>query len=225
MTQMITAQARKATRPTALALFTGLILAAGAVFTAMPILKANAEPITVPSGTYVLDPTHASIIWKVSHLGLSDYTARFNRFDATVDFNVEDPAASSVQVSIDPTSVDTDYPNAETKDFNAKLAYQADFFDADQFPAITFTSTGIEVTGDRTAIIRGNLEFLGVSKEIALDTTMNGFLENHPFANIPAIGFSGTTTIDRTEWGMGWGQGAVGNEVEILIEAEFFKAQ
>ncbi|MEM6903547.1 MAG: YceI family protein, partial [Pseudomonadota bacterium] len=72
-------------RPLVAAWVTGLALTAAAIFTGLP--AKGADGITVPSGTYVLDPTHASIVWKISHLGLSDYTARFNSFDATVDFN------------------------------------------------------------------------------------------------------------------------------------------
>jgi polyisoprenoid-binding protein YceI len=197
----------------------------GTALTAMPANIALADTINVPSGTYVVDPTHASIVWRVSHLGLAKYTARFNRFDATIDFNVEDPAASSVQVSIDPTSVDTDYPNIERKDFNAELAQETKFFNAGEFPAITFTSTDIDVTGDRTGAITGDLTMLGVTRPVTLAVTMNGYLEQHPFANVPAIGFSGVTTVKRSDWGFDWGLQVVGDEVEVLIEAEFLKAE
>ena len=81
------------------------------------------------------------------------------------------------------------------------------------------------MTGNRTGQITGDLSFLGVTKPVTLDVTMNGYLEEHPFAGVPAIGFSGETTISRSEWGMDWGIGSVGDEVEILIEAEFVKAE
>ena len=82
-------------------------------------VSAHAAELTVPSGTYQLDPTHASMVWKVKHLGLSNYTARFNRFDATITLDAENPTASTVTATVDPASIDTDYPLAEQKDFNA----------------------------------------------------------------------------------------------------------
>lgn len=206
--------------------FSAFAVTAGLAATSLTTLPAQAEPITIPSGVYELDLGHASIVWKIDHLGLSNYTARFNDFDATLNFDVENPANSSVTVTIDPTSVDTDYPYADQKDFNAALVNQENFFNASVFPDITFQSTGIEVTGDRTGKITGDLTLLGITRPVTLDVTMNGFLEEHPFAGgIPAVGFSGTTTITRSDWGMDWGIGNIGDEVEILIEAEFVKAQ
>lgn len=201
-------------------------LVAGLAITTPPALAAEADPITIPSGVYELDLGHASIVWKIGHLGLSNYTARFNKFDATLNLDVENPANSTVNVVIDPRSVDTDYPYADQKDFNANLVNQENFFNAGEFPEITFTSTAVEVTGDRTGTITGDLELLGVTLPVTIDAVMNGFLEEHPFAGgVPAIGFSGTATIQRSAWGMDWGLGNVGDMVEILIEAEFIQAQ
>lgn len=182
--------------------------------------SATAADLPIPSGTYAVDPTHASVIWKVRHLGLADYTARFNTLDATLEFNAEDPAASSVDVTIDPASVDTDYPNAEQKDFNAELRGEQ-FFNTGEFPAITFKSTSIDITGDNTGTITGDLTLLGVTKPVTLDVTMNGYLEEHPFTKDAALGFSGTTTVKRSEFGLDYGVPYVGDDVKVLIEAEF----
>ena len=205
--------------------FAAFALGAGLVMTSLTTLPAKAEDMAIPSGVYELDLAHASIVWKVDHLGLSNYTARFNKFDATLNLDADNPEESRIEVSIDPTSVDTDFPYADQKDFNAKLVNDQRFFNADAFPKITFTSTDIDVTGDRTGQITGDLSFLGVTKPVTLDVTMNGYLEEHPFAGVPAIGFSGEATITRSDWGMDWGIGNVGDEVEILIEAEFIKAE
>ena len=206
--------------------FATVALTAGMLFTSAPAIADDAEPVTIPSGVYELDLGHASIVWKVSHLGLSNYTARFNNFEATLNLDVEEPANSQVSVTIDPTSVDTDYPYADQKDFNAALVNQENFFNASEFPKITFESTQVNVTGDRTGTVTGDLTLLGVTLPVTLDVVMNGFLEEHPFAGgIPAIGFSGTTTITRSDFGMDWGLANVGDEVEILLEVEFVKAQ
>lgn len=183
-------------------------------------------PSELPSGNYSLDKTHASLIWKVSHVGLSDYTARFTDFDADINYNPEDPTLSSVTVTINPMSIETDYPNAEEKDFNAKLATGEEWFNAENFPEITFTSTKITMNeGDNTGKMRGDLTFLGVTKPVTLDVTFNGGYLEKPFAGVPAMGFSATGMIDRSEWGFDTYEPGIGGDVEILIETEFHKDQ
>ena len=177
----------------------------------------------LPSGTYEVDKTHASITWKVSHLGLSYYTARFTDFDATIDLNTENLAKSSVNVSINPASVKTDYPHPEKKDFDKKLATGKDWFNAEKFPTATFKSTNVVKITDTTGKITGDLTFLGTSQPVELDVTFNGGMEEHPYAKKPALGFSAHTTLKRSEWGFNTYVPNIGDEVEVLIEAEFVK--
>lgn len=196
------------------------------VYLAIPTLGQAAEmtPHTeMPVGVYVLDKTHASLTWKVSHLGLADYTARFTDFDATLDFNPTDPTQSTLNVSVNPMSVRTDYPNAEEKDFDAKLANDESWFNAGEYGEITFDSTAIEMTGENTGTVTGDLTLLGVTKPMTLDVTFNGAYENKPFANVPALGFSATGTMTRSEWGFDTYVPTIGDEVELLIEVEFHK--
>ncbi len=176
----------------------------------------------MPGGLYKLDKAHASLTWKVSHLGLSDYTARFTDFDIDLYLDSQDPIRSRVRATIDPTSIETDYPNPEKKDFDAQLVNDAGWFNATQFPKIIFTSTKVEKTGDNTGKMTGDLEFLGVKKPVTLDVTFNKALGNHPFANKPAIGFSATGSLKRSDFGMNTYIPQIGDEVEIIIEAEFF---
>ncbi len=194
---------------------------------ALPI-QAKAQEATdlegMPSGLYELDKNHASLIWKVSHLGLSNYTARFTDFDIDIDFNAFEPAASRVRATIDPTSVETDFPEPEKKDFDKELAMKESWFNAEQFPQITFMSTSVEKTGDNTGKVTGDLTFLGVTKPVTLDVVFNKAIGNHPFANKPALGFSATTTIKRSYFGLTTYIPQIGDEVEIIIEAEFFYA-
>ena len=174
----------------------------------------------MPAGVYGLDNTHASLTWKVSHFGLADYTARFTDFDVELDFNPEDPTKSSLNVTVDPASVRTDYPTPEKEDFDKKLSKGADWFNAGEFPKITFTSTSIKMTGEDTGEVTGDLTFLGVTKPATLDVTFNGAYAEKPFAGVPALGFSATGTIKRSDWGFDTYVPAIGDEVDLVIEVE-----
>ncbi|MDM7859904.1 YceI family protein [Alteromonas sp. ASW11-36] len=177
----------------------------------------------MPSGEYKLDLTHASIVWKVSHLGLSDYVARFADFDASIDYNASDVTESVVTASINPLSIQTAYPLADEKDFNQILATDKSWFNAGQFASIDFQSTKITMTGEKTAEMVGDLTFLGVTKPVTLNVTFNGAMLRQPFSGKPTMGFSATTSLERSQWGMTKYVPNIGDEVEIMIEGEFAK--
>ncbi|MEM6711674.1 MAG: YceI family protein [Pseudomonadota bacterium] len=199
-------------------------LAAGLAVSTALIGSATAAEIGIPSGTYVNDPTHTGLFWTVSHLGLSDYTARFNAVSATVELDADDISQSSLIATIDMASVDTDYPNPEQVDFNAELREQR-WLNTDSFPEATFTSTSITITGDETAEITGDLTFLGQTVPVTLDTQLIGAAESHPFANIPVFGIRAEGTFDRTDFGFSTLAPNVGTEVTIEINAEFLAQQ
>jgi polyisoprenoid-binding protein YceI len=178
--------------------------------------------LNLPAGTYVTDLSHSSIIWSVNHLGLSEYTGRFNGFEAVLDIDPNDPEAASLTVAIDPTSVATGYPYTDREDFDAKVSGDANFLNSGAFPDITFTSTDIDMTGAETANVTGDLTMLGVTRPVTLDVTFNGALEQHPFSGRPMLGFSATTTLDRTDFGMDYLSGrSLGDDVKVVIQAEF----
>lgn len=174
------------------------------------------------SGAYKLEKTHASLTWRISHNGLSKYTARFTEFDASIDFNPDDPATSTVTATINPLSVETDHPTQREK-WNGELATDNKFFNGDEFPEITFTSTGIEATGEFTGIITGDLTMLGVTIPITLDTTYNGTGNAPWFGPKDLIGFSAKGTLNRSDFGMTALLPNIGDEVEVIIEAEFLQ--
>lgn len=200
---------------TAIAMTAALALGAAA-------LTATSASANDAAGVYKLDPAHASVTWKISHLGLSFYTARFTKFNAELDIDPEKPADAKLSVTVDATSVRTDYPFADSKDFDKELVESPNFFNAKKFPEITFASTAIELTGDKSAKVTGDLTLLGVTKPVTMDVRLNGQIM-HPFKKKPAIGFSGETTIQRSDFGMTHLVPNVGNEVQLLIEAEFIK--
>ena len=175
----------------------------------------------MPAVEYKLDLSHASIVWKVSHLGLSNYVARFTEFDAAIDYNASDIEKSQITASINPMSIQTAYPNAAEKDFDNVLATEKGWFNAKQFASINFVSTSIDMTTDKTAIMKGTLTFLGVTKEVSLDVVFNGAMTTQPFTRKPTMGFSATTSIIRSEFGMSKYVPSIGDKVDIMIEGEF----
>lgn len=180
---------------------------------------ADVAPATadIPAGRYVLDPRHASLLWQVKHMDLSYYTARFTRFTATLDINPAEPETARLTAVIDPTSVGIDLPG-ET--FDAELR-GARYFNAASFPEITFTSTSLEMTSDTTAKVTGDLAFLGVTKPVTLDAELTGFYAEHPFSKKGALGFHAEGTFARSDFGLTTSSMIAGDEVRIIVNAEF----
>ncbi|MEM6603750.1 MAG: YceI family protein [Pseudomonadota bacterium] len=175
----------------------------------------------MPAGIYKLDPAHASLVWKVSHMGLSDYTARFTNFDAEIDFDPSAPEKSMVTATINPMSVKTDYPFSDKKDFDKKLSTGAEWFNAGEFPKITFKSTKIMLDDAQSGKMTGDLTFLGVTKPVTLDVTFNGAFEKQPFTGKPTVGFSAKGLMKRSEWGFATYVPNIGDEVALHLEVEF----
>lgn len=192
-----------------------------AMLTLLPVSVALANPLAdVPSGKYEVDLTHASVLWKVSHLGFSTYIGRFNKFSADLEFDSADFSKSSVRVDIDVESLDTDFPFPEEEDFNKKLS--GSWFKSNEHPSITFTSTKVSALQEgKNFTITGDLTLMGKTHPVTLDAVLNGATPNHPFKKVPLLGFSATTKIDRTAWGLSNYAPNIGAEVSIEIEGEF----
>jgi polyisoprenoid-binding protein YceI len=184
------------------------------------------EPLDVPAGAYTIDPTHTSLLFRVDHLGFSKYTARFKKASAQLQFDPANLAASSVTVTVDATSLETDYPEPDVVDFNAELLGEA-WLDAAKYPEITFRSVSVEPTGPRTMRINGELTLHGVTRPMVLDAKFNGGYRGHPMDPNARIGFSATGVLKRSEFGISYGIPAPGtkmgvsDEVEVIVETEF----
>ncbi|MEZ5667488.1 MAG: YceI family protein [Alphaproteobacteria bacterium] len=193
-----------------------------------PALAQAGDPVAeLPAGTYGLDRAHASLIFRVDHLGFSHFTARFTRFDATLDFDPADPTAMQVSATVDAASIETDYPDPASYDFNADLR-GAPWLDAAQHPQMTFVSTAVVPTGALSADVTGDLTLRGVTRPVTLAVTFNGGYAGHPLdPSGSRIGFSARGTLMRADFGMGFGipepgtTMGVGNAVEVIVEAEF----
>ena len=169
---------------------------------------AFADPVT-----FELDPAHTNVVASWSHLGFSNPAAHFGDVDGTLVYDAENVGASSVIVTLPLSGLD-----GHVDAFNDHLR-SAELFDAAQYPEITFTSTGVEAAGERKLKITGDLTIKGITKSVVLDATLNGRGE-HPMAGREAIGFDATTTVSRTDFGLGYAVPAVSDEVVLRITTE-----
>lgn len=177
-----------------------------------------AKPALAEIEIYTLEKPHSQILFFVNHLGFSHSSGRFLDFDGKIEFNRSEPAKSSVDVAIKTDSVEMN-----DEKWNEHLKGD-DFFKVASFPAMTFKSTGIEITGEDTGLITGDLTMLGVTKPVTLDVKFNK-AGKHPFGEQYAAGFSATADIKRSEFGMNYGLPAVGDNVEIRIEVEAIREE
>lgn len=162
---------------------------------------------------YNFDKLHTQIVFFADHLGFSHSSGKFLGFDGHFTFDREHPENSDVEITIDTNSVNMD---DEKWDEHLK---SADFLNVEKFPTMTFKSTGITVTGDNTADITGDLTLLGVTKPVVLKVIHNKS-GTSPYGGEYKAGFSATTTIKRSDFGMEYGLPAVGDNVDIRIEVE-----
>jgi polyisoprenoid-binding protein YceI len=181
----------------------------------------GASPADVPSGTYVLEKTHTSLTWKVKHMDLALYSARFTKYDITIKYDSKTPANSSVVAIIDPNSVRTDYPFSDKEDFDKKIATDAKLFNSAAFPEIKFVSTKLVPITKTKGRMTGNLSFIGVTKPVVLEVELTGAVKEHRFTKGPALGFSALGSFKRSDFGMTTYGGAVGDEVQLEIHGEF----
>ena len=200
-----------------LALSTKTILLA--TILAFSSLASADELSDLPKGDYQLDLSHASVVWKVSHFGFSSYVGRFTDFDAVLSLDTQDFTKSSVNVTINVDSIQTAFPWVEEEDFDKVLA--DGWFKTAEHPTITFVSSEVGPLDGNQSKVTGMLTLMGETKPVVLDVTLNKAVVAHPFKKKPTIGFSATTTIDRTVWGLTKYAPNIGAEVKIDIEGEF----
>ncbi len=186
-------------------------LATLAAVAALVSAPAFAAPLT-----YTIDQSHAQIIFSYNHVGYSTGYGMFSGFGGEVVFDAENPAASSVSVTFPVRSMLTGW-EARFEHFMSP-----DFFDAAEDEAVSFTSTAIEVTGETTGKITGDLTLNGVTKSVVLDATLNKSepYPLPPFEGKPAVGFSATTTVLRSDFGLGAYVPFISDEVQIQISFE-----
>ncbi len=170
---------------------------------------------------YDLDGSHSQVVFSYNHLGFSTTTGMFSGFEGQIMFDEENPANSSVSVSMPVMSMFTGWEAREAHFMSG------DFFGAAEGDLVTFTSTSIEVTGDNTAMITGDLTMNDVTKSVVLDATLNQAAP-YPFGpkeGTPTLGFNATTTLMRSDFNVGAFAPAVSDEVQVSISIEALKAE
>lgn len=182
------------------------------------VLALTATSALATADKYVLDASHSQVVFTYNHLGFSTTTGMFSGFEGEILFDPENPATSSVSVSMPVLSMFTGWEKRE------EHFMSGDFFGAKEGDMIAFNSTGIEITGENSAKIVGELTMNGVTKPVELDATLNQ-LGEHPVAGKPWAGFDATTTVVRSDFNLGMFAPYVSDEVEIKISVEAQKVE
>jgi polyisoprenoid-binding protein YceI len=181
-------------------------------------ILALAAPLALAqTSTWVSDPAHSEVDFSITHLSVSKVHGRFGKVAATIAYNEADVTRSTVTATIGVDTVDTgeDKRNAHLK--------SPDFFDVATFPTATFTSTSVAKSGGKLTIT-GNLTLHGVTRPVVLEA-------EGPTGPVPGMdhkphaGFSATTTLSRSAFGIGanFPAAMVGDEVKLDIELEVVK--
>lgn len=178
--------------------------------------------IDLPAGAYRLDPRHANVSFRIRHMGLAWFTARFDTKAATLTLDPSDPARSQLTASVEAGSVDTGVLNAQgERAFDRSIARA---LGAEATPSITFVSTSIERTGEHTARVSGNLTMNGQTHPATLEVTFDGSAVDPLRGGATVLGFSAHGVIARSQWGVDDWRAFTGDEVQIVIEAELVRS-
>lgn len=177
-------------------------------------LLAGANAAIAAPVSYEMDPNHTMVLASWSHFGFSNPVANFGQAKGTIVYDPNDASKSSVEVTLPLAGLTSFVP-----DFDTHLR-SADFFDAAKFPTATFKSTSVKYMGKSGKLkVRGDLTIKGITKPVDLDVTLNKVGEQ-PMAKRAAAGFDATTTLKRSDFGLGKYVPNVGDEVKIRITTE-----
>ena len=175
---------------------------------------------------WFFEPGHTAAEFRARHMMVTWVRGHFKDVHGKLQFDPENPAATSVEVTIDASKIWTGEPARDTH------LKSADFLDAENHPTITFRGSGVELCGADEAKLRGDLTIRGVTRPVTLDVHYLGRWQTPWWEDgvdkgpKTRAGFSATTRINRHDFGVSWndvldrGGIVVGNEVDITIDAE-----
>jgi polyisoprenoid-binding protein YceI len=193
-----------------------LLLSAAAVAAVAQPVPPSHDPAAVQSGTYKAGSPHTRIVFVVRHMGFTDYYGQFNGINGQLSLDAANPANSQVTITLPTDSVD-----ANNSVLTAELK-SPQWFDAAKYPTITFKSTKVVRTGKDTADITGDLTFHGETHPVTLEAKFNaGGI--HPFTHKYTVGFNATGHLKRSEFGQKTYVPLIGDDVGLIISAEFEK--
>ena len=186
---------------------------------AIVLALALASTSIFAADTYVIDPVHSNVAFKIRHL-VSKVTGKFADFSGTVNIDPKKPASSSVDFAIKVASIDTGNGDRD------KHLKSGDFFDAEKYPEITFKSSSVKSTGKDKYAVAGTLTMHGVSKHVTIPVEFDGYGKD--MQGNEKAGFELSTTLDRKDYGINWNKAVdngtlLGDEVTISINLETSK--
>jgi polyisoprenoid-binding protein YceI len=182
---------------------------------ALAVPAAHQETAAAPDGRFDIDPTHSQLLFKVRHLGVSNFWGRINKVGGKLLVDAEDPSASLVQVTIDAAGIDT---NDENRDIHLR---SADFFNVEEHPTLSFTSEKVVAKGPGKLEVSGELELHGVARPLTVLVEHVGFATDPRFGT--RAGYETRFTIKRSDFGMDYMPELLGDEVEIVLSLEGVK--
>ena len=197
--------------------FPSPIFAAETTGAAQPAAPANTDPAAVTAGRYTVEPSHTRLQFSLSHMGFTNWYGDLTDASGTLVLDPKNPAAAKVDVTLPVASVATT---------NAKLDEELrgpQWLDANAYPTIRFASTRVEHTGPQTATVTGDLTFHGVTNSVTLEAIFNGAGAD-PMTKAYTVGFDGTATIRRSDFGVDTYVPLIGDTVDIRISAAFVQA-
>ena len=168
------------------------------------------------AGTWQIDPNHSTAQFAVKHLGVSTVRGAFTKVSGSASYNPADPSKSTVDVSIDASSVDT---RVQMRDNDLR---SPNFLDVQKYPTITFKSKQAKSDGAGKLQIVGDLTIHGVTKEVLLDVDGPSAPIKDPWGN-QRIGASASTKVNRKDFGVNGAPGVVGDDISITIDTELIQ--
>jgi polyisoprenoid-binding protein YceI len=192
------------------------------VAAAAAALPAYPTSVDLPAGVYRIDPRHATVTFRIRHMGLAWLTARFDAEAGELTLDPEDPSHSRLTASVDANSVNSGVLNRDSERAFDRQIGRA--LGATQTQQITFASTSIERTGAHTGRVNGDLTMNGQTHPATLDVTFDGAAVDPLRGGQTVLGFSAHGEIQRSQWGVTEWSAFTGDDVQIVIEAEFVKA-
>ena len=195
-----------------------LLISFGLLGSCTSLVRPNftQELVELRSGQYQLDKMHSYLNFRIDHLGLSKIIGRFNDFEATLDFDPENPTAMKLTGVLAANSIDINNTDLES------TLQESDWLDSERYPQIVFTSESVEETGGNQFAVNGTLSMRGVSRPVTLEARFNGGADNI-ITRKYTIGFQANANILRSEFGMDTFTAFAGNEIEIELHGEFLR--
>lgn len=188
-----------------------------ATIAALTLASLTALP-SFAADTYKIDPEHVWLGFTVGHAGWANAHGQFRAVAGDIVFDKDDVTKSTLNVSIDATTIDTNF-DARNADLNSP-----DFLNSGEFPSITFVSTAVEKTGDTTGKVTGTLTMIGVALPVTLDVTWNAETPLPWDASVIKTGFTATGKLNLADFGMTKAaEYGIGPDVTLSIDVEAFK--